>query len=341
MKHTTAMIFTAAVAAASLSQTDAQAETLRWGDHFPQCCNMHTKASEWMAEEVADRTDGELEFEIQFGGVLASVREIPSAIETGLIDMGNIVVPYFPEQLPINNALPFFTPNTLNQEQVGELWLEWHDEIPAFSEELARYNAKLITVRSLPNYGFFCTTPIRTLADFEGKRIRTYGVALPALVEALGGIPTSFVDVEMYEAMSNNILDCTATDIGFVDSFQLHEVGSYFIDVPLGANWGQIIAMNLDEYNALPDDQKAILEDLKYEQHDKLLELFVAEEERIKTKWEEEGLVEIIDFPADEFLEATLSNPGVQAARESWKQRVMASGMPEADAQRVIDDITQ
>lgn len=102
MKHTTAMIFTAAVAAASLSQTDAQAETLRWGDHFPQCCNMHTKASEWMAEEVADRTDGELEFEIQFGGVLASVREIPSAIETGLIDMGNIVVPYFPEQLPIN-----------------------------------------------------------------------------------------------------------------------------------------------------------------------------------------------------------------------------------------------
>ncbi|GGG69157.1 hypothetical protein GCM10011415_15610 [Salipiger pallidus] len=326
---------------AGMAGTSAQAETMRWGDHFPQCCNMFTKSSEWMVDELSERTDGELEFNIQFGGVLASVREIPTAIETGLIDIGNVVVPYFPEQMPVNNALPFFTPNTLTQREVGELWLQWHEEVPAFSEELERYNQKLLTVRALPNYGFICTQPIRSLADFEGKRIRTYGIALPALVEALGGVPVSFVDVEMYEAMSNNILDCSASDIGFVEAFQLHEVASYFVDVPLGANWGQIISMNLDKYNALPDDQKAVLEELKYDQLETQLKLFEAEEARIKQRWQDEGLIEIIDFPDEEFLEATLSNPGVQAARDSWKQRVMASGMPEEDAQRVIDDITK
>lgn len=326
---------------AGMAGTTAHAETMRWGDHFPQCCNMFTKSSEWMVDELSSRTDGELEFQIQFGGVLASVREIPTAIETGLIDIGNVVVPYFPEQLPINNALPFFTPNTLSQREVGELWLQWHEEIPAFSEELARYNQKLLTVRALPNYGFICTQPIRTLADFKGKRIRTYGIALPALVEALGGVPVSFVDVEMYEAMSNNILDCSASDIGFVEAFQLHEVAGYFIDVPLGANWGQIISMNLDKYNALSEDKKALLEELKYEQLEKQLELFEAEEARIKARWQDEGLIEIIDFPDQEFLNATLLNEGVQAARESWVQRVTAAGMPEEDALRVVSDINK
>ena len=177
--------------------------------------------------------------------------------------------------------------------------------------------------------------------DFRGKRIRTYGVALPALVEALGGIPTSFVDVEMYEALSNNILDCTATDIGFVEAFQLYDVASYFIDVPLGANWGQIIGMNLDTYNALSEEHQAVLEELKYEHLEELLALFEAEEERIKARWEAEGLVEIVDFPDDVFLETAFASAGVQAARDSWIQRVMASGMPEEDAQRVIDDINQ
>jgi len=330
----------AAMLAASVS-TPVTAETMRWGDHFPECCNMYTKASEWMAEEVKKRTEGELQFNIQFGGVLASVQETPTAIETGLIDVGNIVAPYFPDQLPVNNALPFFTPNTRNQREVGELWIKWHEEIPAFSEELARYNAKMLTVRPLSNYGFFCTTPIRTLEDFEGKRIRTYGTALPALVEALGGVPVSFVDVEMYEAMSNNILDCTASDIGFVDSFQLQEVASYFIDVPLGANWGQIIAMNLDKYNALPEDHKAVLEELKYEHLDELLHLFEEEEARIKARWKEEGLVEIIDFPNEEFLEATLQDEAVMAARENWVERVISAGMSPEDAQRVVDDITE
>ena len=340
MRHISASILSAAVATAALGHS-ANAQTLRWGDHFPQCCNMFTLASEWLAEEVNTRTGGDLQINIQFGGVLASVTEIPTAIETGLMDMGNIVVPYFPEQLPVNNALPFFTPNTRNQREVGELWLQWHEEVPAFAEELARYNTRMITVRPLPNYGFLCTTPINTLEDFRGKRIRTYGVALPALVEALGGIPTSFVDVEMYEALSNNILDCTATDLGFVEAFQLYDVASYFIDVPLGANWGQIIGMNLDTYNALSEEHQAVLEDLKYEHLEHLLALFEAEEERIKARWEAEGLVEIVDFPDEVFLETAFASAGVQAARDSWMQRVMASGMPEEDAQRVIDDINQ
>jgi TRAP-type C4-dicarboxylate transport system substrate-binding protein len=300
---------------------------------------MYAEAAKWLAKEVDKRSDGALKFDINWGGVLATVGEIPTAVENGVIDMGNLVTPYFPDQFVINNAIPFFWPQPKSQQQLGELMLKWHEQIPAFGEELAKYKLKLITVRPLPPYGFICTKPIRTMDDFKGKRIRSYGVALPAMLEAVGAVSVGMADVEAYEAMSNNVLDCSAADIALVEAFKLDEVAHYFVDVPMGASWGHIIVMNLDKYNALPDDQKKLLEELKYEHLTELLRLFRAEEEKLRAKWKADGSIEVIQFPAEEFLKATMENPGVQTVRNSWKNRAVAAGMPEADAQRVVDEI--
>lgn len=333
------MIAAAALSLAAGAASAADTVTLKWGEHLPPCCSMYAAAAAWMAEEVEKRSNGTLKFDINYGGVLASVGEIPSAIETGLIDMGNIVTPYFPDQLVVNNAIPFFWPQPKSQQELGELMLKWDKEIPAFSKELEQFNSKLIAVRPLPSYGMICTVPIRTLEDFKGKRVRSYGVSLPAMLEAVGAVPVSLADTEAYEAMSNNILDCSAADIALVSAFKLNEVAPYFIDVPMGASWGHIIAMNLDTYNGLSDEHKALLEELKYDHLTELLRLFKEEEERLKTTWAADKSVEIITFPPEVFLEATLKNAQVQAVRDSWKGRAVAAGMPEADADRVIQEI--
>ncbi len=315
------------------------AETLRWGEHLPQCCSMYAAALEWLAEETERRSNGELTIEVNWGGVLATVGEIPTAIENRIIDMGNLVTPYFPDQFVINNAIPFFWPQPKSQGELGELMLKWHEEFPAFGEELARYNARLVSVRPLPPYGMICSSPIRTMEDFRGKRIRSYGVALPAMLEAIGAVPVGLADVEAYEAMSNNILDCSVADIALVDAFQLDEVGKYFIDVPMGASWGHILLMNIDRYNELSDEHKAIIDGLKHDHLTELLRLFREREEEIKAEWASSGSVEIIQIPADEFLAATLGSPQVQAVRDSWAQRAAAAGLPEDQAAQVVEQL--
>jgi hypothetical protein len=60
----------------------------------------------------------------------------------------------------------------------------------------------------------------------------------------------------------------------------------------------------------------------------------------VTKRWADEGMVEIIDFPDDDFLEATLGNEKVQAVRASWKERAIAAGMSEADADAVVSDIS-
>lgn len=329
-----------ALAASASLTSAASAETkLKWGEHLPQCCSMYAAAAQWFVDQTKERSGGALTIDINYGGVLATVGEIPSAIENSVIDMGNLVTPYFPDQFVINNAIPFFWPQPKSQQQLGELMLKWHDEIPAFGDELAKYKLKLVAVRPLPPYGFICNKPIRTMEDFKGKRIRSYGVALPAMLEALGAVSVGMADVEAYEAMSNNILDCSAADIALVDAFKLHEVAKYFIDVPMGASWGHIIVMNTDRYASLSDDERKVIDSLKVDHLTELLRLFRAREKELMDKWAADGSVEIIKFPADEFTKATMGSEKVQGVRNSWKDRAIAAGMPAADAERVVNEI--
>lgn len=317
----------------------ASAETLRWGDHLPECCSIYAEATKWMIDEVEERSNGDLTIDISWGGTLATVGEVPAAVENNIIDIGNLVTPYFPDQFIINNAIPFFWPQPKSHREIGELMLKWHEEIPAFAEELARYNLKLIGVRPLPPYGMICTQPIRTLEDFKGKRIRSYGVALPAMLEAVGAVPVSLADVEGYEALSNNILDCSVADVALVEGFKWDEVAKYFIDVPMGASWGHIIVMNTDKYEALSDEHKQLLKEMEQDHLDKLVEVAEKVENDVREKWGADGTVEVIDFPDDVFLDTTLGNSQVQTVRDSWKERAIAAGMPEEDAEQVVEDI--
>src|SRR3546814_17513278 len=84
---------------------------------------------------------------------------------------------------------------------------QWYQKYPQFSEQMAKYHMKTVGLRPLESYGMICTTPIRGMEDFKGKRIRAYGFALPALIETLGAVPVSMGTPEPYEALERGILD--------------------------------------------------------------------------------------------------------------------------------------
>ncbi|WP_353181071.1 TRAP transporter substrate-binding protein DctP [Bosea sp. (in: a-proteobacteria)] len=339
MKTTAALALVAALAI-GLAGT-AQAERLRYGDYMPQGANEYSRTAEWMGNEINKRAAGKHTITMLWGGTVAKVGEMPTAVENRVIDMGPLVTPYFPDQFPINNAIPFFWPQPKTQAELGALMLKWHDKYPAFADELAKFKLKLVSVRPLPSYGLICNKPVRSMADFKGLRIRSYGIALPAMLEAIGAVPVSMADVDGYEALSNGILDCSPGDPPLTVGWKWADVAKYYIDVPMGASWGHIFVMNLDRYNALPPDLKKIIDDMK---QDYLAEFLSTYEKSIKdtlADWKANGKVEVIKIPEAEFTKATLENPKVQAVRDSWIKRATAAGMPEADARQVVDDITK
>ncbi len=329
MNWTTASV---AALALGLAAGPTQAETLTYITYKPQGANdAHSRSLQWFVDEFAKRTDGEHNFEVFWGGSVAAVGETPEALANGVGDMGDIVTPYFPDQFPLNNAVGFFIPQPLDSREVGQAMVDWHAEYPEFVEELSRQNLHAISFRPLESYGLLCKEPVESMADLNGKRVRSYGFAYPALIEAMGATPVSITTSDTYEALERSIVDCAPIGPALARGFKYDEVAKYYIEMPFGASFGHILAMNLDSYNALDDETRAILDQLGTDYMTEYLAMLEADQTRVQELWQGDLGVTVLPFP-DEELTALIEHEGVQAVRAEWQEKATATGLG-------IDDI--
>jgi len=319
----------AAVLGAAIATAPAGAETLTYATWQAEASqDLHAVSLHWLRDELARRTNGAHELNIFWGGTLAGIAEIGDAVESGLAQMGDLVVPYFPDQLLVNNAIGFFWPQPHSARELAELMWGFHQEYPQFGAELSAFNMRMLGLRPLGDYGMLCRQPVRSMADFAGLRIRGFGVALPAAIQAIGAVPVSMSTVETYEALQRGVLDCTPIEPVIAAGWRYDEVAKYYIDVPMGASWGQYIVINADTFAGLPADLQEVLVQLGADYHVH----FTDEQERLTAEvlaaWEARDDFEIITIAPADFLAVTESAEPVRAARQQWITRAADRGLP-------------
>lgn len=316
---------------AAMSTGAAAAETLNWVTYKPKAANdPQAITTQWFADELERRTNGEYKIRIHWGGSVAKMNEIPTTLERGLGDIGDVVTPIFPDQLLVNNAISYFWPQPNSSVELAMLMAEWYDTVPQFAEEMKKYNMKVVGFRPLEEYGMMCKKPVKSVADIKDLRLRAYGFALPALVNALGAVPVSMTTVETYEALERGIVDCAPVGVTLAAGYKFDEVAGYYVELPLGASWGHLISMNLDKYNSLPETVQKEIESIGRE----YLVRFILEMKKgdaaVRKRWTESGKVEILPFPAAEFAKVAATDPGIKAIQEEWVRRAKEKGVDTA-----------
>jgi TRAP-type transport system periplasmic protein len=318
---------------AALSTTIAaapvRAETLSYATWQAEASqDLHAISLHWLRDELSRRTNGAHSLNVFWGGTLAGIAEISDAVESGLAQMGDLVVPYFPDQLLINNAIGFFWPQPHSARELAELMWGFHHDYPQFGDELSAFNMRMLGLRPLGAYGMLCNQPVRNMSDFAGLRIRGFGVALPAAIQAIGAVPVSMSTVETYEALQRGVLDCTPIEPVIARGWRYDEVAKYYIDVPMGASWGQYIVINTDTFAGLPADLQEVLIQLGADYHVH----FTNEQDRLTAQvlaeWAARDDFEIITLPPAEFLAVTEAAESVRAARQQWITRAAERGLP-------------
>ena len=317
------------VAAIGLAGT-AKAETLKWITFKPQAAgDPQAITTQWFADEFKKRTGGKYDIKIFWGGSVAKITEIPNALESGLGDIGDVVTPYFPEKLLINNVVGYFMPQPHSEIELAQKMIDWNSRYKQFDDEMKRYNMRVIGWRPLEKYGLICTKPIRSMADFKGKRIRSYGFAVPQLVKALGATPVSMTTPEAYEALQRGILDCSPIGITLARGWRYDEVAKYFINIKLGASWGHLIAMNRKSYEKLDPQTRAILDGLGREYVIEYCNVLDELTRKVLADWKEKG-VTVVPFPEDA-IAAVSRSEGVQSVQKEWVKKASATGLPAAE----------
>lgn len=225
---------------------------------LPQSKNMQ----QW-ADALNERSGGKITVEFFWSESLGGATELMDLVSAGAVDLVAPAPSYFPTELPLSNItqLPAVFPTAAS----AQLLAEDLDGIPGVQAENEDNNVVPLFWTSIPPYHVLCNEPIRTIADFEGVRMRSYGEFVPRMWKSIGAIPVTTTSPEVYEGLQRGLIDCSYLPNDFAFAYKLHEVADYYIDANFGAIIGWPIYLNRDVWESWPQEVRALVKKVSAE----------------------------------------------------------------------------
>ena len=246
-----------------LTATAGSAQTITASSWFPPSHPMSTGLFDKFAEQAAAYSNGEIEVISDTGSALVTPRGALQSLADGLTDVTVHISSYTPSEMPVSNLLEEIALTLANENPYAltAAVTEFTLTNEAFQKEFAANGVVFASPYMTPPYALACRMPITSLADLEGKRIRSPNRSVTAWVQGVGATPVSMSSSEQYSALDKGALDCTAAALDDVLQRRLFEVVSHATDLPLAVFWaGFGAAWNKDTWTELsPEARRAML----------------------------------------------------------------------------------
>ena len=212
---------------------------------------------EYWANLVTERTNGAVKFEWYPSMQLIKGPEMLAGVGSGVADLGVVVPAYEAGRVPLRtfHSLPFAfeTP-----EQVIEVYNSADDIL---APELDEFN--VISMYGTPaqfTILYTTDTPVMTVEDLKGLRIRTAGGLQEGIFLAADAVPQTMSSTEVYTSMQRGMLDGVASLPTSVEAHDWSEFVKYMIFTNHSMVTGSTI-MNMDTWNSLsPECQQLMID---------------------------------------------------------------------------------
>ena len=227
--------------------------------NFPPDSTFPCVQMERWKQEVEKRSNGRIKVNTFPGGTLLGAKDIFDGVVAGTADIGNFAMSYQPGRFPASEAidLPHFFANAQTASRILA------DMLAEFKPDEFR-EVKILTVFTCPPGVVMSTQKASTAADLQGLSLRSAGTLLEPM-KLLGSIPVAMPQSEVPDALQKGLIK------GIVSSAEVLKDMNYakYCKSVLLANLpvtSFAVVMNQKKYDSLPDDLKAILDGLYYEQ---------------------------------------------------------------------------
>jgi tripartite ATP-independent transporter DctP family solute receptor len=277
-----------------------------------------TKASQYMAELVKERTNGGIEIQVFPNGVLGGEVELQAAVRSGAIHMAsigdghaaayskpwNIFVMYYiwpdAETMHRIQAGPPFEPFVRDYEQnsgVTVLAMNW--------EQGARH--------------LLAKKPVRTPEDLRGVKIRVDQLPLHSEGwRAMGANPTPLAFPEIYSALQQGVVDAMECPLNWIYSSGFHEHAKY-LNLTAHSRYMNMVIINTKLLEGLSPEYQQILREAAVEAGLYETELSRQEELDYRKKMEAEG-VTFVEVDVEAFRNRVL--PLFEKNMDRWGREV-------------------
>lgn len=291
---------------ASASAQNYPSVTLRMGHTVPKTAPV-AQSDDLFAQDVAKRSGNKVNIQIFWAGSAGAPAELLDLLSAGSIDMAAITPSYYPAKLPLLGALSALPLGMPTVPSIQTIWTTLWNEMPALQEEAKANNIYPQWEHVFNEYHLLCTSPIKTLDDLKGKKIRSQGEYFPLALSALGAVPVTVLPGQFYEAMQRKVIDCMLLPWDLIATNRLYEIAKFGSNISFGTIVSHLNTYNLVKWNSLTPEVKKLLNDAAADARKRDLELITKSNNDAVELMKKNG-VEFSDFPDQKMMEAMLPN---------------------------------
>ena len=297
----------------------------RYGHTIPATAS-NSQGEVYVAEEIEKRSNGTVTMEVFWAGAGGKPAELLDLAGQGGLDGAVITASYFPAKLPLLSAfsaLPFSSGDRASAQKIQyTLW----EEFPALREEAAANNLHVARFQVFNEYHLLCTSPIRTVADLKGKKIRSQGEFIPMALAAVEAIPVTILPGEFYESLQRGSVDCILLTWDLFAINRLYEVAKFGSTISFGTIIAHMMTYNLDKWNGLDESVRNLITEVASETRERDLKIMGDAEAKGLEILKANG-VEIVEFTEQEKFESMMPD-----FIDLWVEKAKAVGKGEEAA---------
>jgi len=296
---------------------------LRFG-HFAPATTAHSQVDAWAAKEIERRSGGKITQQIFWAGAVGQASELLGLVGQGAVDIAAVPASYFPAQLPLlaaPSALPLALPDPQSAQRIMHtLW----EEVPQLQEEARAQKVWPLFFHSLNQYHLLCRSPVKTLSDLKGLKIRSQGEYIPLALNAVGAVPVTVLPAEFYESLQRRSVDCMLLPLDLMTAFRLEEVAKFASSINFGALISNPQWYNLAKWEGFPPQVKKLLNDVAKDALKVDLDKAAESEQAAIEKMKAAG-VQFVDFQEQKEFEAAMPD-----FLKIWTEKMEKAGKGEA-----------
>lgn len=165
--------------------------------------NFHSEMGVVFADKVRDYTGGDVDITIHAGGSLFKGGEIKRAVQTGQAPIGERFMSAHANELPILgwDNIPFLATTYADNDKL------WAAAKPYVNNALSAQNLVALYTCPWPGQGFYFKKEVKSSADTQGIKFRSYNSATATFAEELGMVPVQVEAAELSQALATGVAE--------------------------------------------------------------------------------------------------------------------------------------
>ncbi|RPE72132.1 TRAP-type C4-dicarboxylate transport system substrate-binding protein [Pacificibacter maritimus] len=251
-KNLTALCLAAATALTPLATS---AERLVFGTGNVVIHPLNERIMTPWAERVNAEANGAVDINVRHGQMLVNGGNYVDRVQDDVVQIAFGMLVFNPGRFPrsLVSTVPFIE----GSAEASSLAYCNLYEAGAFDDELDDFQP-LMFVPFPQSSAHTNGGPLTTMSDLDGKKIMVGSPIASEIVSAYGGAPLSIILPEQYQALQRSTADGNFMTFTAFPAFNLDEVTSDHLLVPLGGATGMVF-MDRERFDALSDEAKTAL----------------------------------------------------------------------------------